>query len=96
MSLITLQQGSAALSPAPHVPVIFVDALLSSSGGPDEVPCGRYVRETGLAGRVTRRLHDIATAPDEVPEADVVVLHRVVCCYPDYERLLGAASSTPC
>jgi hypothetical protein len=22
----------------------------------------------------------------------VVVLHRVVCCYPDYERLLGAAA----
>jgi hypothetical protein len=22
-----------------------------------------------------------------------VVLHRVVCCYPDYERLLGAAAS---
>ena len=24
--------------------------------------------------------------------ADLVVLHRVVCCYPDYERLLGAAA----
>lgn len=36
--------GAAAL-----VPVIFVVALLSSSGGPDEVPFGRYVRETGLA-----------------------------------------------
>jgi len=23
---------------------------------------------------------------------DVVVLHRVVCCYPDYARLLGAAA----
>jgi magnesium-protoporphyrin O-methyltransferase len=22
----------------------------------------------------------------------VVVLHRVVCCYPDYERLLGAVA----
>jgi len=36
--------GAAAL-----VPLIFVIALLSSSGGPDEVPFGRYVRETGLA-----------------------------------------------
>ena len=36
--------GAAAL-----VPLIFVVALLSSSGGPDEVPFGRYVRETGLA-----------------------------------------------
>jgi hypothetical protein len=23
-----------------------------------------------------------------VEPADVVMLHRVVCCYPDYERLL--------
>ncbi len=25
-------------------------------------------------------------------KADLVVLHRVVCCYPDYTRLLGAAA----
>ena len=25
-------------------------------------------------------------------KADIVVLHRVVCCYPDYEKLLGAAA----
>jgi len=37
------------LGAAAVVPVIFVVALLSSSGGPDEVPFGRYVRETGLA-----------------------------------------------
>src|ERR687885_2153684 len=49
--------------------------------------------EAGLADRVERRRHDIAVAPDEVQPADVVVLHRVVCCYPDYERLLGAAAS---
>jgi magnesium-protoporphyrin O-methyltransferase len=26
-----------------------------------------------------------------VAPADLVVLHRVVCCYPDYKRLLGTA-----
>lgn len=36
--------GAAAL-----VPLIFVIALLSSSGGPDEIPFGRFVKETGLA-----------------------------------------------
>jgi ABC-2 type transport system permease protein len=36
--------GAAAL-----VPLIFVIALLSSSGGPDDVPFGSYVKETGLA-----------------------------------------------
>jgi SAM-dependent methyltransferase len=50
------------------------------------------LREAGLEGRAELRLHDIAAAPDAVEPADVVVLHRVVCCYPDYERLLGAAA----
>lgn len=53
----------------------------------------RLLDEAGLSGRATRRRLDIAATPDEVGDADVVVLHRVVCCYPDYERLLAAAGS---
>jgi len=52
----------------------------------------RLAAEAGVAGRVERRLHDVAVEPAAVAEADVVVLHRVVCCYPDYERLLLAAA----
>ena len=52
----------------------------------------RLLAEAGLAGRVERRLVDIAVAPGEVEPADAVVPHRVVCWYPDYERLLGAAA----
>jgi 16S rRNA G966 N2-methylase RsmD len=52
----------------------------------------RLLAEAGLEGRADRRLHDIAVDPEGVEVADVVVLHRVVCCYPDYERLLGAAA----
>ena len=51
------------------------------------------LERTGMAARVERRFLDIAQVPDEVERADVVVLHRVVCCYPDYERLLTAAAS---
>src|SRR5438067_1678498 len=50
------------------------------------------LREAGLEERAERRLHDIAADPAGVEPADVVVLHRVVCCYPDYERLLSAAA----
>ena len=57
-----------------------------------EAEAAGLVREGGFEGRVTRRLHDIAVAGDAVEPADVVVLHRVVCCYPDYERLLAAAA----
>jgi magnesium-protoporphyrin O-methyltransferase len=52
----------------------------------------RLLRESALEARVVRRLHDIALGPDGIEAADIVVLHRVVCCYPDYERLLGAAA----
>jgi len=52
----------------------------------------RLLADAGLEDRVERRLHDIAVEPGAVEPADVVVLHRVVCCYPDYERLLGAAA----
>ena len=49
-------------------------------------------KEAGLDERVERRVHDIAADPQSVESADVVVLHQVVCCYPDYERLLGASA----
>jgi 2-polyprenyl-3-methyl-5-hydroxy-6-metoxy-1,4-benzoquinol methylase len=58
-----------------------------------EAEAAALLEDSGLADRVTRRLVDIATSPEEVEPADVVVLHRVVCCYPDYERLLSAAAS---
>jgi magnesium-protoporphyrin O-methyltransferase len=57
-----------------------------------DVEAARLLREAGLEGRAERLLHDIAVDPDAVEPADVVVLNRVVCCYPDYERLLGAAA----
>jgi magnesium-protoporphyrin O-methyltransferase len=58
-----------------------------------EAEAERLLAEAGMTDRVDRRLVDIAAAPDEVPPADVVVLNRVVCCYPDYARLLGSAAA---
>lgn len=52
----------------------------------------RLLREAGVEARAERHLRDLAADPDGVEPADVVVLHRVVCCYPDYQRLLGAAA----
>jgi magnesium-protoporphyrin O-methyltransferase len=52
----------------------------------------QLLREAGVDERADRRIHDIAADPDGIELADVVVLNRVVCCYPDYERLLGAAA----
>ena len=58
-----------------------------------ETEAAALLERSGMADRVRRRFVDIAASPDEVEPADVVVLHRVVCCYPDYQRLLSAAAS---
>lgn len=50
------------------------------------------VRERGLEGRVERRLGDVVQDPGLAGQADAVVMHRVVCCYPDYDALVGAAA----
>jgi magnesium-protoporphyrin O-methyltransferase len=47
--------------------------------------------ERGFTGRVDRRLGDFVAVAGEVDDADVVVLHRVVCCYPDWQKLLELA-----
>ena len=57
-----------------------------------EQQAARLADEAGVQGRVERRIHDIAVDPAAVEPVDIVVLHRVVCCYPDYEQLLGAAA----
>ena len=58
-----------------------------------EQEAAALAREAGMQDRIERRLHDIAVAPDAIEPVDIVVLHRVVCCYPDYETLLGAAAT---
>jgi 16S rRNA G966 N2-methylase RsmD len=57
-----------------------------------ESEAAALIAEAGLADRVRRRLIDIAADPAAVERADIVVLHRVVCCYPDFAKLLGAAA----
>ena len=47
----------------------------------------------GLQDAVNHHLLDFARQADEVAEADVVVMHRVICCYPDMRELVGAAAN---
>ena len=50
------------------------------------------LRREGLEARADRRVLDFAERAGELESADVVVMHRVVCCYPDYKKLVGAAA----
>ena len=51
----------------------------------------KLIEERGVAAQVDRRVTDIVDEQAVEPH-DVVVMHRVVCCYPDVEALLGAAA----
>jgi 2-polyprenyl-3-methyl-5-hydroxy-6-metoxy-1,4-benzoquinol methylase len=57
-----------------------------------EEPARELARDAGVADRVEFRVADLATDPDSVAAADIVVLHRVVCCYPEADRLVAAAA----
>jgi 2-polyprenyl-3-methyl-5-hydroxy-6-metoxy-1,4-benzoquinol methylase len=48
-------------------------------------------QRAGLAAHTDYRLGDFVDLADEIAPADIVVLDKVVCCYPDAERLLAAA-----
>lgn len=57
-----------------------------------ESEAAKVLAEFGLTDRVDRLIVDVVNDPEAVPKADIVVLHRVVCCYPDFSALLGAAA----
>jgi magnesium-protoporphyrin O-methyltransferase len=48
--------------------------------------------EAGVQERIERRIGDVVENGALAEQADEVVMHRVVCCYPDYDALVGAAA----
>jgi hypothetical protein len=49
-------------------------------------------REAGVEERAQYLVADVATDGKDVDPADAVIMHRVVCCYADYDALIGAAA----
>lgn len=74
-----LEMGVAATS---------INVELSSSW---EDAAATLLTERHLADRVQRTAGDFVERARVLPKVDVVVLHRVVCCYPDWRALLEAA-----
>jgi len=60
--------------------------------GAYEVEGNALLEQAGLGGRIDWRYGDVATDRELAPAADVVVLNRVVCCYPDMPALVDAAA----
>src|SRR5919198_1983571 len=57
-----------------------------------EEPAAALAAERGMTERVDRRVADIVDDQASLEPHDVVVMHRVVCCYPDVDALMGAAA----
>ena len=49
-------------------------------------------RERGVESRVERLVGDFVDDSESIEPHDVVVMHRVVCCYPDLEALMDTAA----
>jgi len=52
----------------------------------------RVAAQLGLRDRVEYRRADFVRDADNVLAADVVILHRVICCYPDMPALVATAA----
>jgi 2-polyprenyl-3-methyl-5-hydroxy-6-metoxy-1,4-benzoquinol methylase len=65
--------------------------IVELSHGYDE-EAGTLAREAGVEQRIERRHGDFVESEARIDPADVVVMHRVVCCYPDPDLLVGAAA----
>lgn len=57
-----------------------------------EPSAAQLIAEAGVADRIARRIGDFVTEAPTLDDADVVILHRVVCCYPDADLLVRAAA----
>jgi hypothetical protein len=57
-----------------------------------EGPADELLRDSGLHGRVERRIFDFAGQGGQLGAVDYVVMHKVVCCYPDYRALVEPAA----
>ncbi|CAN5756766.1 MAG: hypothetical protein ACR2NT_01650 [Acidimicrobiia bacterium] len=58
-----------------------------------ETKARKLIGELGLEGRVERIIGDFVSEGRNLARADAVILHRVVCCYPDWRAMLEAALS---
>lgn len=51
------------------------------------------IRRRGQAGRVSIQHGDFVKLAEEIAPADIVTLDRVICCYPEMEKLVSRSAS---
>ena len=78
---LTLLKGGASTAQAVEVSAGMIEAAMGLS------------KEMKLDSRVEHIHGDFVGLDGGIRVADVVILDKVVCCYPDYELLLGKATA---
>ncbi|HZD22093.1 MAG TPA: class I SAM-dependent methyltransferase [Acidimicrobiia bacterium] len=58
-----------------------------------EAAAAELIEAEGMNGRVERLLGDFVGQSDAIEKADVVVLNRVVCCYPWMQPMIEAVTA---
>ena len=58
-----------------------------------ETSAETLLAERGLTDRVTRLNGDFVHEAASLPTAHALILHQVVCCYPDWKAMLTAAAA---
>jgi hypothetical protein len=92
--------GASVLEVGGGIGALEIELLRAGAGRATNVelvstyePAARDLLETlGLTDRVDRKLLDFAQDGGRVPRADIVLLHRVICCYPDMESLVRGSA----
>lgn len=90
-------EGMTVLDIGAGVGAVHLELLASGAtaatdvdGSPAFVAVAREESERkGLADRVTHQIGDFVALAPAIEPADIVVLDRVVCCYPDMEALVA-------
>lgn len=62
------------------------------SSGYDDV-ASEMIGEMGFEDQVQRYLGDFVEKKSEFDNADIVIMNRVICCYPWMERMMSAAAA---
>ncbi len=95
-------EGARVLDIGAGVGAVHVALLEAGAAAAIDVDASREYLETaqaeaerrGLGGRVEYRYGDVVLLDGELPAVDIVTLDSVICCDPDLEALLAAATRT--
>lgn len=85
--------GGVGMIPCELLPEGVSESMLVEASRPYLTVAEQEARRRGFDGQTSYRHGDFVDLAPELPEADLVTLDRVFCCYPHMERLVEASTA---